>query len=115
MIATPNGSSSLRGKQCIAVSGGLRLLAFSHEMVCGSFNRPASIYRDEAEVEISGAAVFALMISCGGRVSQTAGIAGPHKQAMSMTMRWSMARCAGRVLFGCNQASAIKLADCDNE
>src|SRR6185295_11022127 len=113
-VAANNGCCSLRSKQCVAVSGRLRLLALSHKLVCCSFNGPASIYRDEAEVEVCRAAVFALMISCAGRVSQTARVAGPHKQAMSAPTSWSMARRGGRVLLGCDQASAIKLADCDS-
>jgi len=81
-------------------------------LVCGSFNGPASIYGDEAEVEICRAAVFALMISCARRVGQTARVAGPHQQAMSAPVSWSMARRAGRVLLRRDQAGAFKLARC---
>src|SRR6266436_4062233 len=112
-VAANNGCRSLGSEERIVVAGCLRLLAFSHNLVCCSFNGPASIYRDEAEVEICRAAVFALMISCAGRVSQTAGVTGPCQQAMS-AIRWSMARGAGRMFLGCDQASAIKPADCDN-
>jgi hypothetical protein len=53
------------------------------------------------------------MISRPGRITQTAGVAGPHRRAMSAPMSWSMAGRAGRVLRPCDQASAIKLANCD--
>ena len=41
------------------MSDGLGLLTLSHQLICRSFNRPASIYRDEAEVEVCRAAIFA--------------------------------------------------------
>src|ERR1041384_799119 len=112
-VVTNNGSRSFGSEESVLESGQLRLLAFSHELGCCSFNGPASISGDEAEVEVCRAAIFALMILCAGRIGQTAGVAGPHEQPMSAPMRWSMARRAGQVLLWCDQASVIKLARCD--